>query len=156
MRNRHGNEYNYVKYDDNLYRFNMDEEHMKYMRYGGKEGQEGIDSNDLGMFDPPGGPYVAVGSKIHWDEIYEGVKGSIPLTVTRIMDRGAEGLFVEVECEDCYNEMNAENYSKLYDFVRYVANDYFELSHEKVRIQRDDYMRMARELLEELDNECNL
>ena len=96
MRNRHGVEYSYVKYDDKLYRFNMAEEHMAYMRYGGKEGQEGIDFEDLGMFDPSGGPYVAVGGKIYWDEIHEGVEQD-PLIVKRIMDRGAEGLFVEVE-----------------------------------------------------------
>jgi hypothetical protein len=36
------------------------------------------------------------GSKIYWDEINEGTKQE-PLTVTKIMDRGAEGLFVEVE-----------------------------------------------------------
>ena len=96
MRNRHGVEYSYVKYDDKLYRFNMAEEHMAYMRFGGKEGQEGIDMMDLGMFDPSGGPYVAVGSKIYWDEIHEGVEQE-PLIVKRIMDRGAEGLFVEVE-----------------------------------------------------------
>ena len=97
MKNRHGVEYSYVKYDDNLYRFNMSEEGMKYMRYGGKDYQEGIDYNDLGMFDPSGGPYVAIGSKIYWDEIHNGVEGSMPLTVKRIMDRDAEGLFVEVE-----------------------------------------------------------
>lgn len=97
MKNRYGVEYSFVKYDDNLYRFNMSEEGMKYMRCGGKEYEEGIDYNDLGMFDPSGGPYVALGSKIYWDEIHNGVEGSMPLTVKRIMDRGAEGLFVEVE-----------------------------------------------------------
>lgn len=97
MKNRYGVEYSYVKYDDNLYRFNMAESGMQYMRYGGKERQEGIDLNDLGFFDPSGGPFVGVGSKIYWDEIHEGVKGSMPLIVKRIMDRGAEGLFVEVE-----------------------------------------------------------
>ena len=96
MKNRYGDEYSYVKHDDNLYRFNMDGEGMKYSRYGGKEGQEEIDLNDLGMFDPSGGPYVAIGSKIYWDEIHEGTKQE-PLTVKRIMSRGAEGLFVEVE-----------------------------------------------------------
>lgn len=96
MKNRYGKEYSFVKYDDKLYRFNMDEEHMKYMRFGGKEGQEAIDYNDLGMFDPSGGPYVAVGGQIYWDEIHEGTKQE-PLIVKRIMDRGAEGLFVEVE-----------------------------------------------------------
>lgn len=33
-------------------------------------------------------------------------------------------------------------------FVNYIASDYFELSHEKVRVQRDDYVRMAKELRE--------
>jgi hypothetical protein len=96
MKNRYGVEYTFVKYDDNLYRFNMDEEEMKYMRMGGREGQEQIDMNDLGFFDPSGGPFVSVGGKIYWDEIHEATKQE-PLTVTRIMDRGAEGLFVEVE-----------------------------------------------------------
>ena len=64
MKNRHGVEYSFVKYDDNLYRFNMSEEGMKYMRYGGKDYQEGIDYNDLGMFDPSGGPYVGIGSLV--------------------------------------------------------------------------------------------
>lgn len=96
MKNRYGDEYSYVKYDDNLYRFNMDEEGMKYMRYGGKEGQEEIDMNDIGFFDPSGGPFVAVGGKVYWDEIHEATEQE-PLTVKRIMNRGAEGLFVEVE-----------------------------------------------------------
>ena len=96
MKNRHGHEYCYVKYDDNLYRFNMDEEHMKYMRLGGKDGQEGIDYRDLGMFDPSGGPYVAVGGKIYWDEIHEATEQE-PLIVKRILYFEEEGLFVEVE-----------------------------------------------------------
>jgi len=96
MKNRYGVEYSYVKYDDNLYRFNMDEGSMNYMRYGGKEDQDGIDPNDLGFFDPSGGPFVSVGGKIYWDEIHEATEQK-PLTVTRIMNRGAEGLFVEVE-----------------------------------------------------------
>lgn len=96
MKNRYGVEYCFVQYDDNLYRFNMDEEGMKYMRMGGREGQEQIDMNDLGFFDPSGGPFVAIGSKIYWDEIHNGVEGKMPLLVKRIMDYGAEGLFVEV------------------------------------------------------------
>ncbi len=43
-----------------------------------------------------------------------------------------------------------ENYTKLYNFVRYIAKDYVELSHEKVRLQRDDYMRDAKKLLNEV------
>lgn len=96
MKNRNGVEYCYVRYHGNLYRFNMDEQHMKYMRYGGKDGEQGIDYNDLGMFDPSGGPYVAIGTKIYWDEI-DGATKQEPLVVKRIMDLGAEGLFVEAE-----------------------------------------------------------
>ena len=67
------------------------------MRFGGHDFQEGIDLNDLGMFDPSGGPYVSICSKIYWDEIHEATEQQKPLIVTKIMDRGAEGLFVEVE-----------------------------------------------------------
>ena len=41
-----------------------------------------------------------------------------------------------------------KGYNKLYDFVRYIATDYIELSYEKVKVQRDDYIRMAKKLLE--------
>ena len=46
-------------------------------------------------------------------------------------------------CDECYD--------KMYNFVHYIANDYFELSYEKVRIQRDDYVRMARELMKQIN-----
>ena len=47
-------------------------------------------------------------------------------------------------------EQWVEHYIKLYDFVRYIAKDYVELSHEKVRLQRDDYIREAKKLLNEV------
>lgn len=53
-------------------------------------------------------------------------------------------------CNQC---KDVECYNKLYEFVRYIATDYFELSHEKVRVQRDDYVRMARKILKELKDE---
>lgn len=84
MKNRYGVEYSYVKVSDNKYRFEMAEDEMMYMRVGGREGQEKIDMNDLGMFDPPGGPYVDIGS------IVEGKK------VVRIASSD-DGIFVEVE-----------------------------------------------------------
>ena len=62
-----------------------------------------------------------------------------------ILSYGFDHRDVERYCDECYN--------KLYDFVRYIATDYFELSYEKVRVQRDDYIRMAKKLLEELENE---
>ena len=52
---------------------------------------------------------------------------------------------------DNYNEM-FDRYYELYNFVHFVANDYVELSHDKVRWQRDDYIKRARKILGELDN----
>jgi len=49
--------------------------------------------------------------------------------------------------------VGTENLMKLYRFVYYVANDYRELSHEKVRLQRDDFIKEARKVLEELEDE---
>lgn len=51
---------------------------------------------------------------------------------------------IEKPCSECCD--------KLYEFVRWIATDYYELSHEKVRIQRDDYIRKAKELLKELED----
>ena len=64
MKNRYGDEYHWEKLNDNEYKFVMEGDSMKYCRYGGKEGQEGIDLNDLEMFDPSGGPFIAVGGLI--------------------------------------------------------------------------------------------
>ena len=43
-----------------------------------------------------------------------------------------------------------KHYTAMYEFIQYIANDYIELSHEKVRIQRDDYVRMARDLMKQI------
>lgn len=96
MKNRYGDEYHYEKIGENEYKFVMEGDSMKYCRFGGKAGQEGIDQDDLGMFDPSGGPYVAVGSKIFYDEIQGGEKGDEPLIVERIRSTD-EGIFVEVK-----------------------------------------------------------
>lgn len=96
MKNRYGDEYQYEKIGENEYKFVMEGDSMKYCRLGGKEGQEGIYYHDLGMFDPSGGPYVAVGSKIFFDEIQGGQKGDEPLIVKRIR-RTDDGITVEVE-----------------------------------------------------------
>jgi hypothetical protein len=95
MKNRYGDEYHWEKLNDKEYKFVMEGDSMKYCRYGGKEGQEKLDINDLGMFDPSGGPYVGVGSGIYWDEI-KGAEEQQPLTVTRIRSTD-EGFVVEVE-----------------------------------------------------------
>ena len=48
---------------------------------------------------------------------------------------------------------DAEKLEKLEAFVMWIARDYVELSYEKVRWQRDDYMKRAKELLDELYEE---
>ena len=61
MKNRYGDEYSFVKVSDNTYMIQGD---LKYWRYGGKEGQTGIDDTDLGFVDPSGGPFISIGYKI--------------------------------------------------------------------------------------------
>ena len=97
MKNRYGDEYYFEEVEPKIYRFHMETSKSGFgMRMGGKEGQEKIDMNDLGMFDPSGGPFVCVGGKIYWDEIHDGKKGGAPKIVKRIMRR-EDGIFVEVE-----------------------------------------------------------
>jgi len=62
--NRYGDEYTWVVLAENRYQFRMTGDSLKYCRLGGKVGQDSLDMHDLGMFDPSGGPYVAVGMKI--------------------------------------------------------------------------------------------
>ena len=57
MRNRYGDVYEFKKVGDNTYVIEGD---LKYWRFGGKEGQETIDDNDLGFVDPSGGPFIMV------------------------------------------------------------------------------------------------
>ena len=64
-KNRYGDEYHWEPYtQENTYVFRMTGTSMEYCRYGGKDGEHGIDINDLGMFDPSGGPYICLGIKV--------------------------------------------------------------------------------------------
>ena len=51
--------------------------------------------------------------------------------------------------EDAVSNLEATN-KALYEFVDYISRDYFELSFDKIRTQRDDWRNQARKLLEEL------
>ena len=66
MKNRYGDEYWFDQLQPNLFTIKGD---LKYWRFGGKEGQQEIDMNDLGMCDPSGGPYLAVGMMIEGRKI---------------------------------------------------------------------------------------
>jgi len=61
MKNRYGDTYTFVACGDKIYRFEGSEIMMKYCRYGGKPYTESVDYNDLGFFDPVGGPFVSEG-----------------------------------------------------------------------------------------------
>jgi hypothetical protein len=84
MKNRYGKEYSFERVDDNTYKFIMAEEDAMYMRVGGREGQDQIDMNDLGYFDPSGGPFISIDSIIEYKR------------VSRIRST-EEGIFVDVE-----------------------------------------------------------
>ena len=58
MRNRYGIEYEFVKVDSRTYTI---EGGLKHWRVGGKDGESGIDLNDLGFVDPSGGPFISPG-----------------------------------------------------------------------------------------------
>jgi len=61
MKNRQGIEYEFVKVSDNSYTIKGD---LKFWRFGGREGVEGINFSNLGFADPSGGPFIAIGDTI--------------------------------------------------------------------------------------------
>ena len=58
MKNRYGNEYNFEKVSDNTYTIVGE---LNHWRYGGREGQQYMDFEDLGFVDPSGGPFIGLG-----------------------------------------------------------------------------------------------
>ncbi len=82
MKNRNGIEYSFEPVDDNTYKLVGN---FHYMRFGGREGVEGIYKNDLGFADPEGGPFIGLGYEIEGHP------------VTRIFTVSGEGTFFEVD-----------------------------------------------------------
>ena len=56
--------YSFVNVGPGVYKFVMDESSMTYCRVGGHEHQPNIDYNDLGFFDPSGGPFIGIGYEV--------------------------------------------------------------------------------------------
>jgi hypothetical protein len=81
MKNRYGDEYEFVKVNDNTYTITGD---LKYWRMGGRENAEGINMSSLAYVDPSGGPFISLG------HIIKGRK------VTNIAST-KEGIFFTVE-----------------------------------------------------------
>ena len=68
--NRYGDRYRWEPSTlQNAYVFRMEGDSLGFARVGGLEGQQGLNWDDLGMFDPSGGPYVGLGTKIDGKEI---------------------------------------------------------------------------------------
>ena len=82
MRNRYGDIYHFEKLSENTYTIVGD---LKYWRYGGREGQQKMDMNDIGFVDPSGGPFISLG------DIIEGRR------VVRIRVDSGEKILFEVE-----------------------------------------------------------
>jgi len=82
MRNRYGDIYHFEKLSENTYTIVGD---LKYWRYGGREGQQQMDMNDIGFVDPSGGPFISIG------DVIEGRR------VTRIRVDSGEKILFEVE-----------------------------------------------------------
>lgn len=61
MRNRNGVEYRFEQVSENTYTIKGA---LEYWRYGGQEGQDYVDYNNLGFVDPSGGPFIGIGSVI--------------------------------------------------------------------------------------------
>jgi len=63
-RNRYGDQYTFVLLEENTYLFVMGGNALESCRFGAKPGQKDLDLQDLGMFDPSGGPFICIGTKI--------------------------------------------------------------------------------------------
>lgn len=81
--NRYGDTYYFISCGDKIFRFEGSPPMMKYCRFGGKPYTEGVDPNDLGFFDPSGGPFVSGGFE------FDGMK------VKRVFAKDGK-IFVEV------------------------------------------------------------
>ena len=66
MKNRYGVEYEFKEVSNNTYTIKGE---LTHWRFGGKEGESELNTNDLGFVDPSGGPYVALGNTIHGRKI---------------------------------------------------------------------------------------
>jgi hypothetical protein len=66
MKNRYGNEYHFKKIDEDTYTIVGE---LNYWRFGGREGQNEMDMDDLGFVDPSGGPFITVGTAIEGRKI---------------------------------------------------------------------------------------
>jgi len=63
-RNRYGDWWWWTKESENTYKFNMTGNWMDYCRIMGDMNEDNTGIDTICMFDPSGGPYIAVGSLV--------------------------------------------------------------------------------------------
>lgn len=87
MKNRYGVEYTFRQVSPVAYKFEM--EHLGNVRVAGK-------GDKLTMFDPVGGPYIAIGTELSWREIKgrEYTQGNLRVVGIR---QDATGIYVTTE-----------------------------------------------------------
>ena len=61
MKNRYGDVYEYKRINENTFAVVGN---LKYWRFGGKEGEQHVNLDDLGFADPSGGPFIHLGMSI--------------------------------------------------------------------------------------------
>jgi len=66
MRNRYGTEYWFGKVGDKTYTIKGE---LEYWRFGGFEGQDHLDADNLGFVDPSGGPFISIGYEIEGHKV---------------------------------------------------------------------------------------
>ena len=63
-RNRMNVGYTFLKLNEREYLFQISAEDNGYWRFGGKDNEPSVNMDDLGYFDPSGGPFVARGVEV--------------------------------------------------------------------------------------------
>ena len=80
--NRYRDQYIFSSLEENKYVFKMSGSSMEYCRLGAKEGEQNVNPQDLGMFDPSGGPYVTLGTQINGKKIIHIRESALGMVVT--------------------------------------------------------------------------
>lgn len=81
-KNRYGDSYTFSILEDLRYLFVMSGDSMEYCRFGALDGQDRVDPQNLGMFDPSGGPYVSLGTEINGRKIVHIRESALGMVVT--------------------------------------------------------------------------
>jgi hypothetical protein len=85
MKNRYGDFYEFKRISENQVAIVGE---LKYWRFGGHEGQDGVDLNDVSFADPSGGPFIELGMSV------------LGRKIVKISASGNEGEYVVLTLEE--------------------------------------------------------